>query len=34
MSATLEPDLTTTSKSADHVVNVRDLKRYFPIREE
>ena len=33
MSATMEPELAANSKSADHVVNVRDLTRYFPIRE-
>jgi len=34
MSATLEPELASRSAAAsDHVVNVRDLTKYFPIRE-
>ncbi len=34
MSATMEPELAAHSASAaDHVVNVRDLIKYFPIRE-
>ena len=34
MSATLEPELAARPPTAaDHVVNVRDLTRYFPIRE-
>ena len=34
MSATMESELAAHSASAaDHVVNVRDLIKYFPIRE-
>jgi hypothetical protein len=34
MSATMKPDLAAHSaSSADHVVNVRDLIKYFPVRD-
>ena len=34
MSATMEPELAAHSaSSADHVVNVRDLIKYFPVRD-